>query len=107
MTSGLSGSPAAIASRSGTCQRSRSSWISIRPDSGRRAERANGAANHLVEEPLASKRAALKTITVASASHGAYTLLHACLAHPGEDTLRWTSPGRTPAQYIVDRCPTG
>src|SRR5919107_6028860 len=55
----------------------------------------------------ASKRVKLKTITVASASHGAYTLLHACLAQPGEDRFTCTSPGRIPAQYIVDRCPSG
>jgi len=45
--------------------------------------------------------------TVAPAFHGANTLLHACLAHPGDEMLRWTSPGSSPIQYMVDRCPTG
>src|SRR5881275_1860419 len=45
--------------------------------------------------------------THACAFHGANTLLHACLAQPGEEMLRWTSPGRMPIQYMVDRCPTG
>ncbi len=45
--------------------------------------------------------------TQAWAFHGANTLLHACFAQPGEEMLRWTSPGRRPIQYIVDRCPTG
>src|SRR5919107_3059684 len=45
--------------------------------------------------------------THACAFHGAKTLLHACLAQPGDEMLRWTSPGRSPIQYIVDRCPTG
>ena len=41
------------------------------------------------------------------AIHGVNTLDHACLAHPGEDTLRWTSPGWRPIQYMVDRWPAG
>src|ERR1044072_9896010 len=45
--------------------------------------------------------------TVASAFHGANTLLHACFAQPGEEMLRCTSPGSRPIQYIVDRWPTG
>src|SRR3954454_25088605 len=45
--------------------------------------------------------------THACAFHGAKTLLHACLAQPGDEMLRCTSPGRRPIQYIVDRCPTG
>ena len=44
---------------------------------------------------------------VASAIHGANTLDHACLAQPGEEMLRCTSPGLSPIQYIVDRWPTG
>ena len=47
------------------------------------------------------------TSTLASAFHGAKTLLQACLAQPGEEMLRCTSPGCRPIQYIVDRCPTG
>ena len=45
--------------------------------------------------------------TQAPAFHGAKTLLQACLAQPGEEMLRCTSPGRRPIQYIVDRWPTG
>ena len=54
----------------------------------------------------ASKRPFM-TSTQASAIHGAKTLLHACFAQPGEEMLRCTSPGSSPIQYIVDRCPTG
>ncbi len=42
-----------------------------------------------------------------SAFHGANRLLHACLAQPGEEMFRWTSPGWLPIQYIVDRWPIG
>src|SRR3954447_26358847 len=45
--------------------------------------------------------------TQAWAFQGAKTLLQACLAQPGEEMLRCTSPGCRPIQYIVDRCPTG
>src|SRR3954453_1830467 len=45
--------------------------------------------------------------TQAWAFQGAKTLLQACLAQPGEEMLRGTSPGCRPIQYIVDRCPTG
>ena len=44
---------------------------------------------------------------VAPAFHGANTLLQACLAQPGEDRFRCTSPGWMPIQYMVDRCPAG
>ena len=44
---------------------------------------------------------------MAPAIQGANTLLHACFAQPGEETLRCTSPGCSPIQYAVDRCPTG
>ena len=45
--------------------------------------------------------------TVAPARNGLKKLLHACLPQPGELMLRCTSPGLTPSQYIVDRCPIG
>nr|BFE68813.1 hypothetical protein GCM10020092_021140 [Actinoplanes digitatis] len=45
--------------------------------------------------------------THAWAFHGAKTLLHACFAQPGDEMFRCTSPGRSPIQYIVDRCPAG
>jgi len=57
--------------------------------------------------PGALKRAEFAIMTVASAFQGANTLLHACFAHPGEETFRCTSPGRIPIQYMVDRWPTG
>ena len=44
---------------------------------------------------------------VASAFHGANTLLQACLAQPGEEMFRCTSRGRNPIQYMVDRWPIG
>jgi acetyl-CoA synthetase len=57
--------------------------------------------------PAAENRAWFSTRMVAPAFHGAYTLLQACLAQPGEDRFRCTSPGWMPTQYMVDRCPTG
>ena len=44
---------------------------------------------------------------VAEAFHGAKKLDQACLAQPGEEMFRCTSPGWMPIQYIVDRWPTG
>ncbi|CAM5435387.1 hypothetical protein SHIRM173S_00774 [Streptomyces hirsutus] len=44
---------------------------------------------------------------VASAFHGAKRLDQACLAQPGEEMFRCTSPGVSPIQYMVARCPTG
>jgi hypothetical protein len=41
----------------------------------------------------------------APAFHGAKKQLHACFAQPGDEMLRWMSPGRRPIQYIVERCP--
>src|SRR3954453_21024032 len=45
--------------------------------------------------------------TVASAFHGAKRLDQACLAQPGEEMFRCTSPGFRPIQNIVARCPIG
>lgn len=45
--------------------------------------------------------------TVASAFQGAKRLDQACLAQPGEEMFRCTSPGFSPIQYIVVRCPIG
>lgn len=45
--------------------------------------------------------------TVASAVHGTKSELQACLAHPGAEMLRCTSPGRTPFPYMPERWPTG
>ena len=74
-----------------------------------------GGAHRLVTEQRVSvsssrraeKRAVLRISTHASAFHGAKTLLHACFAQPGEEMLRWTSPGCSPSQYIVERWPIG
>ena len=55
----------------------------------------------------AAKRGWLKMKTQACAFHGAKKQLHACLAQPGDEMFRCTSPGCNPSQYIVDRCPTG
>ena len=44
---------------------------------------------------------------VASAFHGAKNELQACFAQPGLLRFSCTSPGRSPSQYIVDKCPTG
>ena len=56
---------------------------------------------------LASKRGWLTTNTVAPAFQGANKQLQACLAQPGEEMLRCTSPGCSPSQNIVDSAPTG
>ena len=61
----------------------------------------------IASSPLASKRGWLTTNTVAPAFHGEKKQLQACLAQPGEEMLRWTSPGCRPSQYIVERWPTG
>ena len=44
---------------------------------------------------------------VACAFHGAKRFDQACLAQPGDEMFRCTSPGLMPIQYIVDRWPTG
>ena len=44
---------------------------------------------------------------VAPAFQGANTLDQACFAQPGEEMLRWTSPGLRPSPYMVDRWPIG
>ena len=74
-----------------------------------------GGAHRLVTEHRVSvsssrraeNRVELRISTVASAFHGAKTLLHACFAQPGDEMLRCTSPGCRPSQYIVERCPIG
>ena len=107
MISGFSGSPAESASRSGTVHRPRSSWMIMRHTVGGAQNVVTSQRTIWSSSAAASKRVKLNTITVASASHGAYTLLHACLPQPGEERFTCTSPGWIPAQYIVDRCPRG
>ncbi len=57
--------------------------------------------------PRALKRGWFTMKTVAAAFHGAKKQLQACLAQPGEEMLRCTSPGCSPSQYMVERWPTG
>src|SRR5689334_21015959 len=107
MTSGLSGSPAPTTFRGGVRSLRRSAWISMRHTVGGAQKLVTPHRSIWAISASASKRGALELNTVASAFHGAKTLLHACLAQPGEEMFRWTSPGSSPIQYIVDRCPTG
>src|SRR6266508_4275374 len=107
ITSGLSGSPAATHSRIGTFQLPRSAWTSIRQTVGGAQNVSTPHRTIVSSSGSAANRAWLTTSTVAPAFQGAKTLLQACLAQPGEEMFRCTSPGRTPSQYIVDRCPTG
>ncbi len=55
----------------------------------------------------AENRSCPRMSAVAPAIHGAKTLLQACLAQPGEEMFRCTSPGCSPIQYMVDRWPAG
>ncbi len=109
ITSGLSGSPAPTTSRSGIRPRKRpgSACTIIRQTVGGAQNVVTPQRSIVSSSAVASKRGWLTTSTVASASHGAKTLLHACFAQPGEEMLRWTSPGRSPIQYRVVRWPTG
>jgi hypothetical protein len=88
-------------------QADRSSWISIRHTVGGAQKLVTSHRSSTSSSAGAANRVKLKISTQAPAFHGANTLLHACLAQPGEETFRWMSPGRSPIQYIVDRCPTG
>src|ERR1700676_2044876 len=107
MTSGLSGSPALMSSLTRTDQADKSSWISMRHTVG-------GAQNVVMPQraivsrsPFALNRRWLTMKIVACAIHGEKKQLQACLAQPGDEMLRCTSPGRSPSQYIVERWPTG
>src|SRR5579863_1820848 len=107
MTSGLSGSPAPTNSLIDIFQALRSSWINIRHTVGG-AQNVVTRQRAIVSSRLrALKRRWLTMKIVASAVHGEKKQLHACLAQPGDEMFRCTSPGRRPIQYIVDRCPTG
>ena len=107
MTSGLSGSPALTNSRIGTCHWDRSCWTSIRHTVGGAHSVVAPHRTSVSSRAGAENRPPSCTSTVAPAFHGANRQDQACLAQPGEDTLRCTSPGCSPIQYIVDRCPTG
>ena len=109
ITSGFSGSPALTTSRSGIrpFQGARSLCTSIRQTVGGAQNVVTRHRSITASSDCGSNRGWFTTSTVASASHGANRLLQACLAQPGEEMLRWTSPGCSPIQYIVARCPTG
>src|SRR6516162_1051994 len=107
MTSGLSGSPAPQASRKSTLKSDNRSWMNSRQTVGGAHSVVTPQRAIVASKALASKRGWLTTNTVAPAFHGAKRQLQACLAQPGEEILRWTSPGCRPSQYMVERWPTG
>ena len=108
MTSGFSGSPAPTHSRSvRTSALARSAWISIRQTVGGAHSEVTPQAGMAASSTSAENRSWPRIRDVAPAIHGANTLLQACLAQPGEEMFRCTSPGVRPIQYIVDRCPAG
>src|SRR5215471_20187964 len=103
MTSGFSGSPAPQASRKLTSKSDKRCWINSRHTVGGAHSVVTPQRAIVASKPLASKRGWLTTNTVAPAFHGAKKQLQACLAQPGEEMFRCTSPGRKPSQYMVDR----
>src|SRR5271170_2113526 len=107
MTSGLSGSPAPQTSRRETLQAARSSWMSRRQTVGGAQKVVTAQRCSTPSSARALNGAWLTIRTVAPAFHGAKKVLQACLAQPGEEMLRCTSPGFRPSQYIVDSAPTG
>src|ERR1700723_2116173 len=107
ITSGLSGSPAPQTSRKLTLKLDSFSWMNSRHTVGGAHSVVTPQRPMVASNPLASKRGWLTTNTVAPAFHGANKQLQACLAHPGEEMLRWISPGCKPSQYIGDNAPTG
>src|ERR1700733_5784174 len=107
MTSGLSGSPAPQTSRSDTLKVASFSWMNSRHTVGGAHRVGTPQSRIVASSPLASKRGWLTTNTVAPAFHGAKKQLQACLAQPGDEMFRCTSPGCSPSQYMVDRPPTG
>ena len=107
ITSGLSGSPALISSLMRTGQAESSSWISIRHTVGGAQNVVTLQRTIVSSRPRALKRRWLTMKIVACAFHGEKKQLQACLAQPGDEIFRCTSPGRSPSQYIVDRWPTG
>src|ERR1700751_6265534 len=107
ITSGLSGSPAPQTSRKLTLKSDSRSWMNSRHTVGGAHSVVTPQRAIVASRPFASKRGWLTTNTVAPAFHGAKKQLHACFAQPGEEMLRWTSPGCRPSQYMVDKAPTG
>src|ERR1700749_4290435 len=107
MTSGLSGSPAPHTPRKLTLNLASFSWMNSRHTVGGAHSVVTPQRPMVASRPFASKRGWLSTNTVAPAFQGANKQLQACFAQPGEEMLRWTSPGCRPSQYIVDNAPTG
>src|SRR3984893_1578500 len=107
ITSGLSGSPAPQTSRNETLKSASRSWMNSRHTVGGAHRVVTPQRPMVASNALASKRGWLTTNTVAPAFQGANKQLQACLAQPGEEMLRWISPGCSPSQYIVDNPPTG
>src|SRR3984885_10632971 len=108
ITSGFSGSPAPTHSRSVlTSAAARSACTSIRQTVGGAQSEVTPQAGSASNRAWGENRSCPRISDVAPAIQGANTLLHACLAQPGEEMFRCTSPGCRPIQYIVDRCPAG
>src|ERR1700729_83900 len=107
ITSGLSGSPAPQTSRNDTLKLASFSWMNSRHTVGGAHSVVTPQRPMVASNPLASKRGWFTTNTVAPAFHGANRQLQACLAQPGEEILRWISPGCNPSQYMVESPPTG
>src|SRR5258708_34631616 len=107
MTPGLGGSPAPQTSRNLTLKSASFPWMNSRHTVGGAHSVVTPQRPMVASNALASKRGWLTTNTVAPAFHGANKQLQACLAQPGEEMFRCTSPGCSPSQNIVDRPPTG
>src|ERR1700761_7110163 len=107
ITSGLSGSPAPQTSRRLTLKSASFSWMKSRHTVGGAHSVVTPQRPMVDSSCLASKRGWLQMKMVAPAFQGAKKQLQACLAQPGEEMLRCTSPGCKPSQYIVDSAPTG
>src|SRR5579862_9813298 len=101
ITSGLSGSPAPQTSRSDILKLARSSWMNRRHTVGGAHNVVTPQRPMVAKRAFASKRGWFTMKIVAPAFHGAKKQLQACLAQPGEEMLRWMSPGCKPIQYMV------
>src|SRR5262247_1770729 len=107
ITSGLSGSPAPQTSRKLILKSASFSWMNSRHTVGGAHSVVTPQRPMIDSSPFASKRGWLTMKIVAPAFHGAKKQHQACLAQPGEEMLRCTSPDLSPSQYMVERCPSG
>src|SRR6267142_5165334 len=107
ITSGLSGSPAPQTSRKLILKAESFSWMNSRHTVGGAQRVVTPQRPMVASNALASKRGWLTTNTVAPAFQGAKKQLQACLAQPGEEIFRCTSPGCNPSQNMVESPPTG